>query len=301
MIRTAICGADEPVAGELLRLLINHPDVDIKWLEAPARDGEPLDAVHKGFIGETALVMQGEEGVRVDVDGLVLCRNGAGAGTQFMRQHDELPPQLRIIDLSPDFRGDNEWGFTYGLSELNRKHIVRNCQRVACPSVPAAAVLPALLPLAKALLLAGPITVSVDAALPLQPGVDELARALSSLQTSFASDITIHTRATEAQPRGVKATVQFNCGVDEALLRQLYDDYYDDHNFTFVTRHEISTLDVVNTCKCIMRIDKSGSAVIVTSVIDPWLKGSAGTAVHNMNLLFGLHEKVGLTLKSSAI
>ena len=81
---------------------------------------------------------------------------------------------------------------------------------------------------------------------------------------------------------------------------KLYEDYYNDHNFTYVINRMPDLKDVVNTNKCLLYLTKEDGKLLIVSVIDNLLKGASGQAVHNMNLLIGLHERTGLNLKASA-
>ena len=301
MINVAITGADTLLAGELIRILVNHPDVELSWLAAPAHGGEEVARFHKGLVGETSAVFADAPGTFDDIDIIYQADPAPGAGRALLAAlpHDV---DVKIIDLSPDFRDESE-GFVYGLCELNRRRIVHDCTRVACPSPIAAAALPALLPLARNLLLGAPLTIIVEGdTLPDGDVAAEVARALRQAQSSFGCDIDIVARtAAVMSPRALVLRVETDCGIDEALLDELYDKYFDDHNFTFPVKCFIGVPDVLNTNKCLLRLARHGQRVTVDVVADAWLKGGAGNAVHVMNLLCGLHERVGLHLKASLI
>lgn len=317
MIKVGIVNATTPVAGELIRILINHPDVEIVWVQSSQDVGMDVTHVHQGITGETQLQLCSEPAFDC-VDVIFLCHS-QGSSIAFMnRYRDQLPPELRIIDLSPDFRlpGD-EHDFVYGLSELNRKYMVHDCFHVACPGAFAQTLEIALLPLAKNLMLntdihvtaiAGRATgtppsrhsgnVAVEHALS-SPQVPEVEQALKQLQLSFNSNIHfVPMRA--GFDRGLLMAAYVKCNVDLDVLRQLYEDYYDDHNFVFIVDRPVCINDVLNTNKCLLNLERTGDKFLITAVIDDAMKGSAGNAVHCMNLLFGLHERVGLIAKSSA-
>ena len=322
MIKAGIIGGAGYTAGELIRLLINHPDVQLMWVNSSSNAGNPVASVHQGLIGETDLVFTDQTPFD-EINVLFFC-TPHGQTRTFLESHS-VPDDLRIIDLSTDYRHqDGTHDFVYGLPELNRKAIVRGAKRIANPGCFATAIQLALLPLAKNLLLnkdvhVFAITGSTGAGVKPAPTshfswrndnisiykpfrhqhLDEIRQSLSQLQNSFASEIDfIPVRGCFS--RGIFATLYLDCPVELSEIRRLYDDYYSDHNFTFVTDKMPDLKDVVNTNKCLLHLEKEGNKLIIVSVIDNLLKGASGTAVHNMNLLFGLHERTGLCLKGSA-
>lgn len=310
MIKAGITGGSSKVAGEIVRLLINHPDVDIRWIQSDMHAGLKVSEVHQGLIGECDLTMVASPDWD-SVDILFSCRH-TGSARQFFEQSPLPENGPKVIDLSGDYRLAGDHDYVYGLPELNRKAIVRGATHVANPGAFATAIELALLPLAKNLLIAGDIhasAVSGDPTLadnirlynPLKHShVAEIEQALASLQTSFASDIHL-VPMLGSFSRGLIAALYLDCPLSLSDVRRLYDEYYDDHNFTFITDKQVDLKDVVNTNKCILHLEKAGNRLLITSVIDSMLKGSAGTAVHNMNLMFGLSERTGLALKPSAL
>ena len=322
MSTAGIIGGAGYTAGELIRLLINHPDVQLMWVNSSSNAGNPVASVHQGLIGETDLVFTDQTPFD-EINVLFFC-TPHGQTRTFLESHS-VPDDLRIIDLSTDYRHqDGTHDFVYGLPELNRKAIVRGAKHIANPGCFATAIQLALLPLAKNLLLnkdvhVFAITGSTGAGVKPAPTshfswrndnisiykpfrhqhLDEIRQSLSQLQNSFASEIDfIPVRGCFS--RGIFATLYLDCPVELSEIRRLYDDYYSDHNFTFVTDKMPDLKDVVNTNKCLLHLEKEGNKLIIVSVIDNLLKGASGTAVHNMNLLFGLHERTGLCLKGSA-
>ena len=322
MIKAGIIGGAGYTAGELIRLLINHPDVQLMWVNSSSNAGNPVASVHQGLIGETDLVFTDQTPFD-EINVLFFC-TPHGQTRTFLESHS-VSDDLRIIDLSTDYRHqDGTHDFVYGLPELNRKAIVRGAKHIANPGCFATAIQLALLPLAKNLLLnkdvhVFAITGSTGAGVKPAPTshfswrndnisiykpfrhqhLDEIRQSLSQLQNSFASEIDfIPVRGCFS--RGIFATLYLDCPVELSEIRRLYDDYYSDHNFTFVTDKMPDLKDVVNTNKCLLHLEKEGNKLIIVSVIDNLLKGASGTAVHNMNLLFGLHERTGLCLKGSA-
>ncbi len=322
MIKAGIIGGAGYTAGELLRLLINHPDVEIKWIHSSSNAGNKVVDVHQGLIGETDLEFTSDiDFNNIDV---MFCCTPHGETKKFMESH-QVPEELRIIDLSTDYRiSDDTHDFVYGLPELNRKQIVRGAKHIANPGCFATAIQLALLPLAKNLLLNSTIHVTAitgSTGAGVKPSATghfswrnnnvsiykpfkhqhlaEIRQSLTQLQNSFKADIDfIPVRGCFA--RGIMAIVYLDCPVTIDEIRKLYDEYYSDHNFTFVTDKAPDLKDVVNTNKCILHLEKVDGKLLITSVIDNLVKGASGQAVHNMNLLFGLHERVGLQLKPSA-
>ncbi|MDD6779137.1 MAG: N-acetyl-gamma-glutamyl-phosphate reductase [Bacteroidales bacterium] len=322
MIKAGIIGGAGYTAGELIRLLINHPDVDIKWINSSSNAGNRVDAVHQGLIGETDLTFSAD--TPMDEIDVMFCCTPHGETRKFMESHI-VPGELRIIDLSTDYRHqDGTHDFVYGLPELNRKRIVNGARHIANPGCFATCIQLALLPLAKNLLLNSDIHVHAitgSTGAGVKPGatshfswrndnvsiykpfrhqhLDEIGQSLSQLQSSFSSKINfIPVRGCFS--RGIFATVYLDCPLELEMVRRLYEEYYDDHNFTFVTDKMPDLKDVVNTNKCLLHLIKEDGKLLIVSVIDNLLKGASGQAVHNMNLLFGLHERVGLNLKPSA-
>lgn len=322
MIKAGIIGGAGYTAGELIRLLINHPDVQIEWINSSSNAGNRVDAVHQGLIGETDLKFISETPFE-DID-VMFCCTPHGETRKFMEAHN-VPENLRIIDLSTDYRHqDGSHDFVYGLPELNRKKIVNETKHIANPGCFATCIQLALLPLAKNLLLNSDIHVHAitgSTGAGVKPGatshfswrndnvsiykpfkhqhLDEIRQSLTQLQNSFKSELNfIPVRGCFS--RGIFASVYLDCPLELDMVRKLYDDYYSDHSFTFVTDKMPDLKDVVNTNKCLLHLIKEGDKLLIISVIDNLLKGASGQAVHNMNLLFGLHERVGLALKPSA-
>lgn len=323
MIKVGIIGGAGYTAGELLRLLLNHPDVELKWVHSTSNAGNPVSGVHQGLVGETALYFTNETPLDA-VDVIFLC-TPHGESRKFLELHkDNIPDDLRIIDLSQDFRiADDTHDFIYGLPELNRKYIIRG-KHVANPGCFATAIQLALLPLARNLLLNSDIHVNAitgSTGAGVKPSATshyswrndnvsiykpfthqhlaEIYQTLHGMQASFNSKVNfIPVRGCFS--RGIFATLYMDCPVELSEIKKLYNEYYDDHNFTFVSDRMPDLKDVVNTNKCLLYLTKEDGKLLIVSVIDNLLKGASGQAVHNMNLLFGLHERVGLQLKASA-
>lgn len=319
MIKAGIIGGAGYTAGELVRLLLNHPEVSLEWVHSSSNAGRPLCEVHSGIAGDTDMLFADTHPLQ-DIDVLFLC-SGHGASASFWQQN-EMPAGLRVIDLAQDFR-DESCGYVYGLPEINRPRIA-SARKVANPGCFATAIQLALLPLAKNLMLNSTIHVTAitgSTGAGVKPSATshyswrndnvsiykpfrhqhlaEIRQSLSQLQQSFKADIDfIPVRGCFS--RGIMAILYLDCPVSLDQIKKLYEEYYDDHNFTFITDKAPDLKDVVNTNKCIIHLEKVDNKLLITSVIDNLVKGASGQAVHNMNLLFGLHERIGLQLKPSA-
>lgn len=317
MIKVGVIGYNNLRAAELLRVLINHPDVELRWVRGNESDvGVRLDHVVPGIVGECDLSIEPMGSVD-DVDLVYLCGSRDEVAAQLHGL--TLADEVRVIDLSGshnlDHGGERLW--TYGLSEMQRRVLVHDARWVTVPGNAAEASLLALMPMARNLLLNSPLTLHVAIGVSALPdggttldGMTasqwaddqqrEVSKALSQCQSSFNQPVTL-TVTPLAERRTLAVAARFKCGVDSEMIRQLYEQYYDDHNFVFIVDRPIVTADVENTNKCLLFIDKDERSGYLTvhAVMDVLLKGCSGNAVHAMNLLFGLHERVGLSLKGT--
>lgn len=310
MIRTGIIDENSTLTGELLRLLIFHPDVDTIAIQNPARLGQPLTKYYPDLTGNTEV----QYCSHIDLDNIdiLFCCFEPGSMRRRLDQ-EQFPQNLAIIDFSGDFTIESaEHDFIYGLPELNRKRIVRGESRhIAIPDVMATTIQLALLPLAKNLLIRSDIQVAATIAKPFAEGarpippfnkklLPEIKQNIEKLQNSFAYDINIV--PVEAPfARGILTSVWSESpDITTDFARDLYTSYYDDHNFVHIIETPPCTAQVINTNKCFMHIDIIEGKLIITSASDALLKGSVGQAIHCMNLIFGLKETTGLFLKSSA-
>ena len=295
MIDAGITGGEHIYAGELVRILINHPDVNLKWIASDNKQGKVVD-IHRGLEGECDLEISAPNLEEVDVvfacdsRGLDMCNNAL-----------EEFHELRVIDLTRH----QVQGCMYGLCEVNRKYMVHDCYgTVTVPSPLAMVSLLPLVPLAKAQLLpSSQIDISITCCERwLTTGtpqvVKEMQSVLTAMQPSFNCQAISLTTASTSNPREIKACITMRAPGNVQVITKLCEDYYDDHNFTFVVNHEPDASDVNNTNKCLLNLQSDGDNLKMTAVIDGLLKGTAGNAVHIMNLLFGLHERVGLALKA---
>ncbi len=306
MIRAGIAGGLSAKAGEIIKLLVNHPDVELAWVEGRDAAGRFLHQVHKGLRGETYMKFSPAADTS-DIDVLFLCFDDPDRTASFLHSVN-VPDSVKMIDMSGLFiePDDPESPWIYGLPELNRKALVRGATRAAIPGDLATAVLLGLLPLAKNLLLNADIHIS--AVMPdadAEPGEalafieteqgDEITQTLQSIQNSFNRPM-LYVLTAGGWTRGISVVMYFKCKVSEKELLSLYNDYYSDHGFTFISDSVPSLSEVVGTGKCIINLQKVADRLVVSVAIDDILKGSAAQAVHCMNLLFGLQERVGLML-----
>lgn len=306
MIKTGIIGASFPMAGELIRILINHPDVALMWVESERYAGRLVSDIHHGLIGECDLRISPSSANDLKaIDVLFIFRNKEQS-IEWL-EHHEVPEDLRIVDLGPDMRQPEiakVYEYVYGLPELNRKLMVRGAKRAVIPHPAVHLASLALLPLAKVNALHNPIQLNVALPSKIEQNLasgeltQELTYVLSQLEVDFDELITLVTGPSEDE-RAISAIIDFDTSLDIGEILRAYEEFYDDHNFVFIVDRAIDAKEVEGTNKCLIRIDKRDGRVSVSAIMDALMKGAAGTAVHDMNLLFGLHERVGLALKAN--
>jgi N-acetyl-gamma-glutamyl-phosphate reductase len=317
-IKAGIVGGAGYTGGETVRLLLNHPSVEVAFVQSRSQAGKPLYETHHDLKGDTDLRFS--ENISQDVDVIFLCL-GHGESRKFVEE-STINDRVKIIDLSQDFRlGETAKGraFVYGLPEVNREQI-RTASNVANPGCFATAIQLGLLPLAKAGQLsdvfATGITGSTGAGQKLQDTthftwrannisayktlshqhMKEVGRTLKSLQPNAGAVHFVPWRGDFARGIYVSSTVKTALPGDQVLA--LYREFYSGHPFTVVTEGTIDMKQVINTNKCLVGIEQQGEMVVIHSAIDNLLKGASGQAVQNMNLVFGLEETAGLKLKS---
>ena len=319
MIKAGIIGGAGYTAGELIRILVNHPTVEIAFVNSTSNAGKDVTAVHGGLFGETELVFTNE--LPLDgVDVLFLC-SAHGDSRKFL-EANTVPAGLKIIDLSTDYRHARpDHDFVYGLPEIN-KEAIQKAFHVANPGCFATAIQLAILPLAAAGLLTddvhiNAITGSTGAGVkPAETShfswrnsnisvykafghqhLDEIGQSVRQLQPGFDKNLNfIPVRGNFA--RGIFASTYTKCPLSVGEAKALYSEFYKNAAFTFVADKNPDMKQVVNTNKAIIYVEKHGENLLIISMIDNLLKGASGQAVQNMNLMFGLDEKAGLNLKS---
>jgi N-acetyl-gamma-glutamyl-phosphate reductase len=323
-VRAGLIGGAGYTGGEMLRILVNHPNVEIAFVNSKSNTGNYIYEVHNDLFGDTDLKFTGD--VPTDIDVLFLCV-GHGDTKKFLEQN-VIPDIVKIIDLSQDFRlsqnsklkGKN---FIYGLPELNRDKI-KSAQNIANPGCFATCLQLGLLPLAASKLLNSEVhitgtTGSTGAGqspsatthftwrndnLSIYKAFDhqhlgEIGQSLNQLQPGFGQTLNFIPYRGD-YTRGIIASIYLDSDLTGEEAFKLYEDYYVSHPFTHVTTRNIDLKQVVNTNKCFIQIAKHSEKLLITSIIDNLTKGASGQAVQNMNLMFGLDETAGLRLKATA-
>lgn len=318
-MKIGIIGGAGYTAGELLRLLLNHPEAEIVFIHSTSNAGAPVTDVHEGLIGETDLRFSEDYDLNA-IDVLFLCQ-GHGFSKKFWEEN-VMPEGLKIVDLAQDYRDESN-GYVYGLPEAHVNRI-KDAQKVANPGCFATAIQVALLPLAAAGKLNSEIHVTGitgSTGAGVKPGATthfswrnnnmsvykafghqhlaEIKQTLGQLQPGFDQEISfLPVRGDFA--RGIFAMTYIDTDMSLEEATAIYKDYYRDAAFTHVSDKPVDLKQVVNTNKAVISLEKHGSKLLIISAIDNLLKGASGQAVQNMNLICGLPEKTGLSLKPSA-
>jgi N-acetyl-gamma-glutamyl-phosphate reductase len=323
MIQVGIIGGAGYTAGELIRLLIHHPQVTIDFVYSTSNAGNPVYKIHQDLNGETDLIFTNTLNANVDV--LFLCL-GHGNSKSFLSEN-KFASHTKIIDLSNDFRLTKDAifegkEFIYGLPELNLEAI-KKAQYIANPGCFATAIQLALLPLAAAKKLTedvhiNAVTGATGAGTSLSETthfawrdnnfsyykpfthqhLGEINQTLQQLQNGYSNEV-IFMPFRGNFSRGIFASIYtpFEGTIEDA--KNIYKTYYKDAVFTTVSDSEIHMKQAVNTNKCLVHLHKHGNKLLISSVIDNLTKGASGQAIHNMNLMFGWPENEGLKLKAN--
>jgi N-acetyl-gamma-glutamyl-phosphate reductase len=322
-IKAGIVGGAGYTGGEMLRILINHPNVDIVFVHSNSNAGNHVYNVHTDLFGDTDLTFASELAFNIDV--LFLCV-GHGDAKKFLEANN-IPDHIKIIDLSQDFRLSQNAiiknkNFVYGLPELNREAI-KAADNIANPGCFATCLQLGLLPLASKGLLNNEVhitatTGSTGAGQSLSPTshftwrndnlsvykafnhqhLNEIGQSLRQLQSGFDKDINF-VPYRGGFTRGIIASIYTESDLSEAEALKLYQEYYAGHPFTHVTSKDIDLKQIVNTNKCFLQVKRHDNKIFIISIMDNLLKGASGQAVQNMNIMFGLDERAGLRLKAT--
>lgn len=321
MINVGIVGGAGYTAGELIRLLVHHPKVNLSFINSTSNAGNKVTDVHSGLYGDCDLIFTNE--LPFDkIDVLFLC-TAHGDSIKFL-ENQKLPSTLKIIDFSMDYRfqrDDND--FIYGLPELNREQI-KHAQKIANPGCFATCIQLSLLPLANKQLITSDVMVnaitgSTGAGVKPKPTahfswrdnnlsiynafthrhVPEVKQSITQLQANFNKAIDFIPYRGDF-PRGIFTTLvtKIDLGINE--IQQIYKDYYKNEPFTHLIDMDLDLKQVVNTNKCLIQLQKHENKLLIVSCLDNLLKGASGQAVQNMNLMFNLNESLGLNLKANA-
>jgi N-acetyl-gamma-glutamyl-phosphate reductase len=320
-IKVGIIGGAGYTGGELIRLLIHHPDTAVSFIHSRSNAGKPVYSVHQDLLGDTELKFTGE--LSDDIDVLFLCL-GHGESTKFLSENT-IADKIKVIDLANDFRlaKSSKLGsrnFIYGLPELNRNEII-SAHNVANPGCFATTIQLGLLPLAKAGLLKDIYTTGITGSTGAGQSLSstshfswranniqayktlthqhlgEIGESLLRLQPGSTIDLSFVPWRGDFT-RGIFVSSTISCDLSIEELYTLYTDFYAGHSFTHVSKDAIFLKQVVNTNKAVVQLEKAGTKLVVHSTSDNLLKGASGQAVQNMNLMFGLEETAGLKLKS---
>lgn len=320
MIKIGILGAAGYTGGELIRLLLNHPEAEIVFANSESNAGNLVSDVHEGLIGDTDLKFTDK--MPFDQVDVVFFCFGHGKSEAFLKEHT-IPANVKIIDLAQDFRIKGNHDYVYGLPEINKAEIVK-AQHVANPGCFATAIQVALLPAAKMGLLTEDVAVNAitgSTGAGQKPGatthfswrsdnlsiykafshqhIAEIRQSLTQTQGSLNTSIDfIPYRGNFARGIFCTAVVKTQANAEDVIAA--YKDFYRDAAFTHYSDKAIDLKQVVNTNKALVHVDCFEGKILITSAIDNLLKGAVGQAVQNMNLLFGLEETAGLKLKASA-
>lgn len=320
-MKIGILGAAGYTGGELIRLLINHPQAEIVFANSESNAGNPVTDVHEGLYGETDLHFT--DAMPFDKVDVVFFCFGHGKSEQFLKEH-EVPANVRIIDLAQDFRLAAEGNdFVYGLPEINRSRIA-TAMHVANPGCFATCIQLGLLPAAEMGLITKDVAVNAitgSTGAGQKPGatthfswrtdnlsiykpfthqhVPEIKQSLRQVQGSLDAEIDfIPYRGNFA--RGIFATEVVRTDAPIEKIIEGYKAFYKDEPFTHYVDKPLDLKQVVNTNKCLVHCEKFGDKLLITSCIDNLLKGAVGQAVQNMNIMFGIDETAGLRLKPNA-
>lgn len=337
MIKVGILGAAGYTGGELIRLLLNHPEVEIVFANSESNAGNKVYDVHEGLMGDTEMEFSSE--MPFDKVDVVFFCFGHGKSRQFLSEHT-IPENVKIIDLAQDFRIKGDHDYVYGLPEIHREEIAK-CQHLANPGCFATCIQEGILPLAKAGLLTNDISVNAitgSTGAGQKPGatthfswrnnnfstyklfthqhLHEICQTLNELRPESAPRV-VDTLDEGFEAEGITVdfipyrgdfargifcteTIKLDKAVPAEEIVALYKDFFKDAAFTHYSDKALDLKQVVNTNKALVHVDVFGRKVVVTSMIDNLLKGAVGQAVQNMNIMFGIDEKSGLNLKASA-
>ncbi|MBP6432605.1 MAG: N-acetyl-gamma-glutamyl-phosphate reductase [Ferruginibacter sp.] len=324
-IKIGIVGAAGYTGGELIRLLLNHPNSQIEFAQSSSNANNLVSSVHADLLGETNLKFSATHHFNVDV--IFFCA-GHGEAKKFVAANN-ISSNIKLIDIGNDFRlkADatiNDREFIYGLPELQKEKI-KTANNIANPGCFATAIQLGLLPLAKAGLLNEVYTTGITGSTGAGQSLAATShfswranniQAYKTLTHQHNAEILQSINLLQSKPaitedafsfvpwrgdftRGIFISSQLKCDVNLAELNNLYKEFYSQHPFVSITTEPVCLKQVVNTNKCIIQLEKLGNKLVVHSVIDNLIKGASGQAIQNMNLMFGLEETTGLKLKAS--
>jgi len=321
MKKVGIIGGSGYTGGELIRLLLQHPALELEFVYSTTRSGKALTQAHPDLLGSTTL--QFTDQVNLEIDVVYLCL-GHGNSVTFLKEYT-FSEQTLIVDLGNDFRLKQDANFdgrtfVYGLPELQRE-VIEKANTIANPGCFATALQLALLPLAKTESLKSDVHVhattgSTGAGVGLSPTshfswrnnnfswykpfthqhLGEIHQSLEQLHSTPKIHFLPHRGDFT---RGIFATVYTEYNGSLAQAQSLYQNFYNTHPFTHVSDEEISLKSVINSNNCFLHLHKHENLLLITSILDNLIKGAAGQALQNTNLIMGWEENLGLQLKAS--
>lgn len=321
-IKVGIIGGAGYTGGELIRLLLHHPGVEISFVHSKSNAGNPVHQVHEDLLGSTTL--QFTDSIDQNIDVLFLCL-GHGESSKFL-QENTISEQINIIDLANDFRLESNANFqnrkfVYGLPELNFQQIA-SAKNIANPGCFATAIQLGLLPLASKGLVNDVYTTAITGSTGAGQSLSatshfswranniqayktlthqhlgEIHQSLHQLSSAKASVHFVPWRGDFTRGIFASSTLSSTHSIEQAIA--LYKEYYSEHPFTVVSEKQIALKQVINTNKAVIFLEQANDKLVVHTALDNLLKGASGQAVQNMNIMFGLEQTEGLQLKASA-
>lgn len=302
MIKVGILGGDTQEAGELIRLLSLHPDVEILYVSSPSNKGRAVSNVHRGLTGDSDLRFT--DCIPFEAIDIIFI------ASPDVELNGVVPPELKIVAFQENdtfYPPENleNMEFVAGVSEMNRKKLVRGARAARVVPSPTSVALIVLFPLALHLMLNDSLEIKVSLPKFKELPSDgkalekELEVLLGEVQLSFEKIRHVEfTKSNLLRTIAVEATLE--CGISEQEIERIYNETYNDHNFTFIVSTDPSPTEVAATQKCLIHISKPAENLLkIKAIADSFLRGGAGDAIHSMNLLFGLYEKIGLSLPAA--
>lgn len=298
MFKVAVIGAESPQGGELIRILIHHPEIELTGLFSPPLVGRSVSSIHHGLIGEMPLAFSDK--IDLEQTDLLISIEDSDISKKLLG-NKTFPEELFVISKNKSLQEGE-----IGLSEINRKTLVRGAKFAFIPSPAAVVPLVSLVPLAYFLLLNSDIDIEMTlpkdivSEIDIKKEVEIIEGELRKRQTSFNGKINLNLLPAKDLERGAAAEINIQSSVPIEEIEKIFNDIYDDHNFTFLSRHDVLPREVEGTQKIVINLSKPDRDTLkIKAVADSRLRGGAGDIVHVLNLFLGLYEKTGLNLKPS--
>lgn len=298
MIKVGIYGSatlDDHIRKQLLRLLLRHPDVDLRSVASPAGNTVPIAELHPVYAGETELTLERVLNLdHLDVLFVIDEENITPEIVEKFKSDSDF--RLIVLGNAPHLLAGSNDDFVYGLPEYNRKPLVRGARAAVSPRPEAMITELALLPLAKNGLLTGPVRLRISGDKDVSAAIEEASRFLAFVQPGFAGPFSVDNTAAAPYER-LDAEISMETPIAIEEIERLFRDAYEDHNFVYVIPGKGGVdEDLRGSNKCLLQLSKEGDVLTVNASMDQLTKGCTGNAVHIMDLLFGLHERTGLSI-----